>query len=107
MDDRSGIHTPEEVEAGRVLREKYLLPYVMTPSQYKARLLDQGHGVPVPPIRGILVLLDVGSWPLKKTMRLYAWVHKSWRLSSINALSASADKDDVHLERKLRYEFAK
>ena len=36
------------------------MPYVMTSSQYKARLLDQGHGVPVPLIRGIPVLLYVG-----------------------------------------------
>ena len=36
-------NTPEEVEADRVLRERYLVPYVMTLSQYKARLLDQGH----------------------------------------------------------------
>ena len=72
MDDRSGIHTPEEVEAGRVLRERYLVPYVMTPSQYKGRLLDQGYGVPVPLVRGIPVLLDVGELALKKTMCLYA-----------------------------------
>ena len=46
-------NTPEEVEADRVLRERYLVPYVMTPRQYKARLLDQGQLVPVPPIRDI------------------------------------------------------
>ena len=53
-------NTPEEVEAGRVLRERYLVPYVMTPSQFKAMLLKQAHGVPVSLIRGVPVLLDVG-----------------------------------------------
>ena len=33
--------TPEEVEAGRVLRKRCLVSYVMTLSQYKARLLSQ------------------------------------------------------------------
>ena len=46
-------NTPEVVEAGRVLRERYVVPYVMTPSQYKARLLDRGHGVPVPHRLGV------------------------------------------------------
>ena len=51
--------TPEEVEAGKVLHERYLVPYVITPSQYKARLLKQDQGVPVPPIRGFPVVLNV------------------------------------------------
>ena len=100
-------NTPEEVEADRVLRERYLVPYVMTLSQYKARLLDQEHGVPVPPIRGIPVLLDVGELASEEDNAFIRWVHKARRLSSINALRASADKADVRLERKLRYDFAK
>ena len=35
------------------------------------------------------------------------WVHKARRLRSTSALRASADKADVRLERKLRYDFAK
>uniref|UniRef100_M4C4B7 Uncharacterized protein n=1 Tax=Hyaloperonospora arabidopsidis (strain Emoy2) TaxID=559515 RepID=M4C4B7_HYAAE len=98
--------TPEEVEAGRVLRERYLVPYVMTPSQYKAKRLDQGHGVPVLLIRGIPVLLDVGELASEEDNAFIRWVHKARRLISINTLGASADKADVRLERKLRYDFA-
>ena len=49
--------TPEEVEARRVLRERYLVTYVMTQSQYKARILKQGHEVPVPLVRSVPVIL--------------------------------------------------
>ena len=31
--------TPEEIEEGKVPRERYLVPCVMTPNQYKARLV--------------------------------------------------------------------
>ena len=83
------------------------MPYVMTSSQYKARLLVKGHGVPVSPIRGTPILLDVGKLASEENNAFIHWVHKSRRLSSINALIASADKADVRLQRKLRYEFAK
>ena len=88
------------------MRERYLVPYVITPSQYKARPLDQGHSVPVPPIRGIPVLLDVGELASEEDNAFIRCAHKARRLSSINALMASADKADVRLERKLRYDFA-
>ena len=56
----SAAATFEEVKACRILRKRYLVPYVMTPSQSKAMLLKQAHGVPVSLIRGVPVLLDVG-----------------------------------------------
>ena len=71
--------TPEEVEAGNIFRERYLVPYVMTPRQYKARLLDQEHGVPVPPIRGIPVLLDVGELASEEDNEFIRWVNKARR----------------------------
>ena len=79
----------------------------MTPSQHKARLLDQVHGVLVPPTRGTPVLLDVGGLASEEDDAFIRWVHKARCLSSINALRESADKDDVHLEWKLRYDFTK
>ena len=95
-------NTHEEVEAGRVLHERYLAPYVMTQIQYKVRLLDQRHGVPVPPIRGTPVPLYVGELASEEDNTFILWVHKAWCLSSINALRASADKADVRLEQKFR-----
>ena len=56
----SAAATFEEVKACRILRKRYLVPCVMTPSQSKAMLLKQAHGVPVSLIRGVPVLLDVG-----------------------------------------------
>ena len=79
----------------------------MTPSQYKARLLVQDHGIPIPPIRGISVLLYVGKLASEEDNVVKRWVHQARRLSSINALRASVDRDDVRLKRKLRYDFAK
>ena len=79
----------------------------MTPSQYMARSLDQGHGVPVPPIRGIPVLLDAEELASEEDNVFICWVHKARRLSSINALRASANKADVRLDWNLRYDFTK
>ena len=56
----------------------------MTPSQYKASLLKQAYGVPVPPIRSVPVLLDVGELASEEDNAFIRWVHKARRLSSIN-----------------------
>ena len=74
----------------------------MIPSQYKARLFDQGHGLPVPPIKGMPVFLDVEGLASEADNAFIRWVHKARLLSSINALRARADKTDVRLERILR-----
>ena len=49
--------SPEEVASGQALRERYLEPYLTTQSQYKARLEMQARGAPVPPMKGIPILL--------------------------------------------------
>ena len=74
----------------------------MTSSQYKARLLVKGHGVPVSPIRGTPILLDVGKLASEGDTAFIRWLHKARRLNCINALRASTDKAEVRLERKLR-----
>ena len=58
-------------------------------------------------LEGIPVLIDARELAYEEDNAFIGWVHKARRLSSINALRASADKADVRLERKLRYEFAK
>ena len=107
MDHFPAAATPEEVKAGRVLRERYLVLYIMTPSEYKARLLKQAHGVSVPPIRGVPVLLDVWELASEEDNDFMLWVHRARRLSSVNALRASADKAYVCPEQKFRYAFDK
>uniref|UniRef100_A0AAV1UWX5 Uncharacterized protein n=1 Tax=Peronospora matthiolae TaxID=2874970 RepID=A0AAV1UWX5_9STRA len=52
--------SPEEVASGQALRERYLEPHLTTQGQYKARLDMQARGAPVPPIKGIPILLSAG-----------------------------------------------
>uniref|UniRef100_A0AAV1V101 Uncharacterized protein n=1 Tax=Peronospora matthiolae TaxID=2874970 RepID=A0AAV1V101_9STRA len=51
---------PEEVVICQALRERYLEPHLTTQSQYKARLDMQARGAPVPPIKGVPILLFAG-----------------------------------------------
>ena len=50
----------EEGASGQALCERYLEPSLITQSQYKARLELQARGAPVPPIKGVPILLFAG-----------------------------------------------
>ena len=50
----------EEGASGQVLRERYLEPSLTTRRQYKARFELQARGAPVPPIKGVPILLLAG-----------------------------------------------
>uniref|UniRef100_A0AAV1UB35 Uncharacterized protein n=1 Tax=Peronospora matthiolae TaxID=2874970 RepID=A0AAV1UB35_9STRA len=102
-----GPKTPEEVVSCQALRERYLEPHLTTQSQYKARLDMQARGTPVPPIKGIPILLLAGKKVSEEDDAFVHWVHYVRRLSNIFALRASAHAADVRLERKLRYDYAK
>uniref|UniRef100_A0AAV1TL79 Uncharacterized protein n=1 Tax=Peronospora matthiolae TaxID=2874970 RepID=A0AAV1TL79_9STRA len=102
-----GPKTPEEVVSYQALREMYLEPHLTTQSQYKARLDMQARGAPVPPIKGIPILLLAGETASEEDDAFVHWVHYVRRLSNIFALRASAHAADVRLERKLRYDYAK
>ena len=82
-----------------MLREKYVVLYVMTPSQYNKAFGPRSWCTSSPPIRGISVLLDVGELVTEEDNAFVRWVHKARRLSSINDLRVSADMDDVRIER--------
>ena len=69
--------------------------------------MKQGRGRPVPLIRGIPIFLDEGELSAEDDNAFIRWLHKFGRLSRMTALSATSDKADVHLERKLRYDYAK
>ena len=99
--------TPDEVASRQVLREKYLEPHVMTQRQYKLRLETQARGAPVPPIKGIPILMSADEFPEEEDNAFVRWVHRKRHLCSMLALRASADVADVRLERKLRYDYAK
>uniref|UniRef100_A0AAV1TGZ3 Uncharacterized protein n=1 Tax=Peronospora matthiolae TaxID=2874970 RepID=A0AAV1TGZ3_9STRA len=102
-----GPKTPEEVVSCQALREMYLEPHRTTQSQYKARLDMQARGTPVPPIKGIPILLLAGETVSEEDNAFVHWVHYVRRLSNSFVLRASAHAADVRLERKLRYDYAK
>ena len=52
--------SPEEIANGQLFRERYLLPHLTTQSEYLMRLKTQARGAPVPPIKGIPILLFPG-----------------------------------------------
>uniref|UniRef100_A0AAV1VPC2 Uncharacterized protein n=1 Tax=Peronospora matthiolae TaxID=2874970 RepID=A0AAV1VPC2_9STRA len=99
-----GPKTFEEVVSCQALRERYLEPHLTTQSQYKASLDMQARGAPVPPIKGIPILLLAGETVSEAFVH---WVHYVRRLINIVALRASVHAADVRLERKLRYDYAK
>uniref|UniRef100_M4C2A6 Uncharacterized protein n=1 Tax=Hyaloperonospora arabidopsidis (strain Emoy2) TaxID=559515 RepID=M4C2A6_HYAAE len=97
----------EEGASGQALRERYLEPSLTTQSQHKARLELQARGAPVPPIKGVPILLSAGETKDEEDNEFIRWVHRTRRLSSMYALRASVSVADVRLERKLRYDYAK
>ena len=71
------------------------------------RLNTQARGAPVPPIKGIPILLLPGETEDEEESAFVRWVHRVRRLCSMYSLRASADLADVRLERKLRYDYSK
>ena len=84
-----------------------MVPYLLTSRQYKARLVKQGHGVPVPLVSSAIILLNVGELASEEDNAFIRWVHMVRCLSSMVALRVTINKADVRLERKLRYDFTK
>ena len=50
--------TSNEVEPPEFLCGRFLNPFVMTKSQYKARLVQQSHEIPIPLIKGGTIILS-------------------------------------------------
>uniref|UniRef100_A0AAV1TDF6 Uncharacterized protein n=1 Tax=Peronospora matthiolae TaxID=2874970 RepID=A0AAV1TDF6_9STRA len=102
-----GPKTPQEVITFQAHRERYLEPHLTTQSQHKTRLDMQARGAPVPPIKGIPILLFAVETVREEDDAFVRWVHHVRRLSNVFALTASAHDADMRLERKLRYDYAK
>uniref|UniRef100_M4BQA2 Uncharacterized protein n=1 Tax=Hyaloperonospora arabidopsidis (strain Emoy2) TaxID=559515 RepID=M4BQA2_HYAAE len=96
----------EEGASGQALRERYLEPSLTTQSQY-VRLELQARGAPVPPIKGVPILLSAGETKEEEDNELIRWMHRTRRLSSMYAMRASVSVADVRLKRKLRYDYSK
>uniref|UniRef100_A0AAV1UT00 Uncharacterized protein n=1 Tax=Peronospora matthiolae TaxID=2874970 RepID=A0AAV1UT00_9STRA len=89
-----GPKTPEEVVSCQALRERYLEPHLMTQSQYKARLDMQARGIPVPPIKGIPILLLAGETLRYDYAKLKArgQLRKRTRYALATKVAASSDQ---------------
>ena len=64
-------------------------------------------GAPVPPIKGVPILLSAGETKDEEDNEFIRWVHRTRRLSSMYALRVSVSVADVRLRRKLRYDYTK
>ena len=69
------------------------------------RLDTQSRGAPVPPIKGIPILLFAGESQEEEDNAFVRWVHRKRHFTRMFALIASANVADVRLERRLRLDY--
>ena len=69
--------SPEEIASQDTLRQRYLEPYLTTQSQYKARLDTQAQGAPVPPAKGVTILLLAGETEDAEDHAFIRWVYRT------------------------------
>ena len=79
----------------------------MSLHRFKSRLERQSRGALVSTIQGVPFLLATDEDEYEEDNKFILWVHRARHLSSMMALRSGASAVDVHLERKLRYEYAK
>lgn len=96
-----------ELALRRSLRERFLTSQVMTLPEYLDRLSRQARGESVFSMRTVPVVHRYGESATEEVLVFSTWAHRVCRLQSIEALIASFTVEDVHLERTLRYDFAK
>ncbi|KAG2931276.1 hypothetical protein PC117_g13523 [Phytophthora cactorum] len=89
------------------LRERFLTQKVITPREYRERLRQQLHGQPVPAMGTIPVVIRPGKATTAYEAQFQNWVERARWLPSYEALRASFSETDIHLERRLRLDFAK
>ncbi|POM76696.1 hypothetical protein PHPALM_6036 [Phytophthora palmivora] len=99
--------TPDQVAARTQLREQYLTPQRTTPSENAQRLSYQNNNLSVPDMRRIPVAFRPGELSHEEDAQFQNWVEHSRKLSSLVALRTSFSKQDVLLERRLRFRYAK
>ncbi|POM74787.1 hypothetical protein PHPALM_8199 [Phytophthora palmivora] len=99
--------TPDQVSARTQLREQYLTLQRTTPSEYAQRLSDQSNNLSVPDMRRIPVVFRPGELSHEEDAQFQNWVGHSRKLSSLAALRASFSNQDILLERRLRFRYAK
>ena len=99
--------TAEEVAERDALRARYLTPHVTTVREYQDRLNSYARRQSVPALKGVPIFLHPGEDIDEDDRMFIRWAHRARRLSSMDALRASAAVVNVRLERKLRFDFAK
>ena len=99
--------TAEEVAERDALRARYLTPHVTTVREYQDRLNSYARRQSVPALKEVPIVLHPGEDIEEDDRMFIRWAHRARRLSSMNALRASAAVVNVRLERKLRFDFAK
>ena len=65
--------SPEDVATRTALRQRYLEPHITTQSQYLARLNRQVRGAPVPPMKGVPILLFPGETENEEDTAFSRW----------------------------------
>ena len=104
---RPSASTAEEVAERDALRARYLTPHVTTVREYQDRLNSYARRQSVPALKEVPIVLHPGEDIEEDDRMFIRWAHRARRLSSMDALRASAAVVNVRLERKLRFDFAK
>ncbi|RLN97218.1 hypothetical protein BBJ28_00027203, partial [Nothophytophthora sp. Chile5] len=99
--------TADEVVARDALRERYLSPVAFSVFDYRTRLFEQRSGRSVPAIRGIPIVRGPHETEAQHEALFQRWCEEIRNLPSLSTLQDSWSKDDVLIERRLRFDFAK
>ncbi|KAG6592485.1 uncharacterized protein IUM83_12553 [Phytophthora cinnamomi] len=99
--------TEAEVNTRIALRQRHLTPQKTTSSEDCTRLDDQLRERSVPKVDRIPVVPLPGETEVEDDGKFQAWAESARHLSSIDALRASFTKQDIYLERRLRFMWAK
>ncbi|RLN97971.1 hypothetical protein BBJ28_00025255, partial [Nothophytophthora sp. Chile5] len=99
--------TADEVVARDALRERYLSPLAFSVFDYRTRLFEQRSGRSVPAIRGIPIVRGPQETEAQYEALFQRWCEEVRHLPSLSTLQDSWSKDDVLIERRLRFDFAK
>ena len=97
------VKQPKRLRRVRSYAHGPWIHFVATLSQYKARLAQQSHGILVPRINGVPMILSAEEMDFEEDNLFVRWVHTSRQIINMMSLRESASVANVRLERKHRY----